>query len=46
VIVLPALAVAGDPKSEISLGVDVALIAASFALLYTVAQVFNPTKPR
>jgi hypothetical protein len=46
VIVLLALAVAGDPKSEIPLGVDVALIAGSFALLYTVARVFNPMKPR
>jgi hypothetical protein len=46
VIVLLAIAVAGDPKSEIPLWVDVALIAGSFALLYTVARVFNPTKPR
>jgi hypothetical protein len=46
VIVLLALAVAGDPKSETPLWVDVALIAGSFALLYTVARVFNPMKPR
>ena len=46
VIVLLALAVAGDPKSEIPLWVDVALIARSLALLYTVARVFNPMKPR
>jgi hypothetical protein len=46
VIVLLALAMAGDVKSENSLWADVALIAGSFAVLYTVARVFNPMKPR
>jgi hypothetical protein len=46
VIVLLALAVAGDPKSEIPLWVDVALIGGSFAVLYTIARVFNPMHPR
>ena len=46
VIVLLALAVAGDPKSQSPLWVDAALIAGSFALLYTVARFFNPVKPR
>lgn len=45
VIVLVALAVAGDPKSEIPLWVDVALVAGSFTVLYAVARVFNPMKP-
>jgi hypothetical protein len=46
VIVLLALAMAGAVKSENSLWADVALIAGSFAVLYTVARVFNPMKPR
>lgn len=46
VIVLLALAVAGDPTSEIPLWVDVALIGGSIAVLYTIARVFTPMHPR
>ena len=46
VIVLLALAVAGDQKSEIPFWGGVALIGGSFAVLYTIAQVANPMRPR
>jgi hypothetical protein len=45
VIVLLALAVAGDPKSQTPLWVDVVLMGGSFAVLYTVARIANPKQP-